>query len=96
MSFDIEKEARKLIEETWGLYTEDYGPTGVADIVELLTRCRDETEEECIQDTCFRCRREETPILTKTGWWHEPDTINLVMCHAARIHERRRQREEGK
>ena len=81
------------------------------DIKDLLTRCRDATEEECIKASCRDCEDGDKPVLIlespidgTPAWWHEypgreaPDPFppEGEYCTATVFHERRRRRGEPK
>jgi len=98
MDFDVEKEASKLAERLrpQPCFQDSY-TRKLADFARrAIAATEQRVEEECIKGVCFRCNRGELPVLTETGWWHNPDSINLVMCSAKNIHERRRRREAGR
>ena len=97
MSFDIEKEAESICKRDGykhGALLDDRGKClRCIAMIEVLTRCRDETERECIEAQCGRCRRESYPERTEWGWWHTTNCARSL-CGAFAIHERCRRREE--
>ena len=95
--FDIEKEAEYLAHSIYGV------PLSSIELrqkfVALLNRAIKATEEECIKITCDLCAigDEPVPVPSKDGenWRHTCEDFTLH-CFSAAIHERRRQRREGK
>ena len=101
MSFDVEREAGRFIDE----FLDECFPSDIDFprsearhlIMNYLTRCRDAAEEADVKAVCWECHEGR-----KLGWresavvpnWYHDTLRGAESCTASPIHERRRKREE--